>query len=82
MHAHGLLIGGEARHQVSVRGRGRVGIDHREEVVALGARVTGPDKLVVIWSFRHLLLSVRRNVEGADDKGGGEQDTRHGELRY
>jgi len=39
------LIDGEARHQVSVRGRGRVGIDHREEVVALVARVTAADNL-------------------------------------
>jgi hypothetical protein len=41
MGPHALLVGDDARQQVPVTGRSRVGVDDRQEVIALLRLVTG-----------------------------------------
>ena len=47
MDADRLLIRTDARDELAVGGRGRIGVDDRQEVVALLLLVTGPGEEVV-----------------------------------
>src|SRR5882672_3879161 len=49
MYVHRRLIGCDGRHQMSIRRRRRVCIDHCEKVIALASHVSGPGKQVVPW---------------------------------
>src|SRR5262249_26348558 len=88
---HGLLISGDGRHQMSVRRRSWIGIDHREKVVApplppfgsaigrttgaLVSRVTSPGKQVVAWCRLFLLLRMHRTIEAPNKQKEGDQKT-------
>ncbi len=69
MDADGLLVGGEGGEQLAIRGRGGVGVDHGEKVVALVGEVASPGKEVMRgWRGRMVL---RRDGwgEGTNEQG-------------
>src|ERR1039458_2001626 len=72
-----LLIGGDSSDQMSIRRRRRVGIDHREKVVALVSCVAGPGKQIVPGCCRFLLLAVGKKVDARKGQGEGKKKTRH-----
>src|SRR5215472_5029368 len=85
MYVHGLLICGDARHQMSVRGRSWIRIDHREKVVALvrwadrctagRSRVASPGEQVVARCCLLLLLRMHRSIDAPNKQRKGEQKT-------
>ena len=66
VHAHGPLLGDDRRDELPVRRRSRVCVNHREEIVALFRRVTGPDKQTVLRRPRFLRLNRYENIYGID----------------
>src|SRR6202034_1372749 len=52
MHPFCLLIGDQRGHQMTVRWRSRVGIDHGEKIVAFLCRVPGPGEKIMAAGSR------------------------------
>ena len=68
MDEFGLLVGHDRRHQLSVGGRSRIGIDDSEKVVALVGNITGPGEEVVARYRLALLLRLNRKTEAAENQ--------------
>src|SRR5271166_1257465 len=64
-------------YQLAIRRRGRVGIDHREEVVALERHVSSPGKHVVPGRCCFWLLRLQGSTDCAENQCEDEQETRH-----
>src|ERR1019366_2346706 len=60
MDAHGWLIGSERSDQRTIGSRGRIGVNHREKVIALLIEIPGPGKKVMTGSRRLRLLRGKR----------------------
>ncbi len=43
----GGLVGRESGYEMTVRGRGRIGVDDGEKVIALGSLIAGPREKIV-----------------------------------
>src|SRR5882672_1039034 len=73
MYVHGLLIGRDGRHQVSIRPRRWICINHREKVVALASHVSSPGKQEVPRRSRFLVLRLHRDTDDAKHQYKSEQ---------
>ena len=75
MYPDRLLVGCDGRHQLSIRSRRRVWIDHCEKVLTFECGIAGPGKEVMAGCFGLLLLRVQAGINGARYQGKGEQKT-------
>jgi len=66
MHQHRLLIRRKSSHQVSIRWRGWIGIDHRKKVVTFLRPIASPDKKVVTWGVGVLLRRLSKTIDGIE----------------
>jgi hypothetical protein len=74
---HGLLVCGNARHEMSVGRRGRIGINHGQEIVPFAIRIAGPGKQVMSRAGWFLIGGLRAHKTHAQNEGKTEYETGH-----
>jgi hypothetical protein len=67
MRGHRLLVRHDGCHEVSIRWRSRVRIDHGKKVIPFASRIAGPGKQVVTWRRWFLILRMCPKTGEAKD---------------
>jgi hypothetical protein len=62
---------------VSIRGRGWVGIDDRQEVIAFAIRIAGPGKQIVACPCGFLILRMHEDAADGLHESQCEEEARH-----